>query len=314
MPTLDQYLAESGRQGELDQIRATPGGYEKAVQQFNSTGRWGNAPSSSSNSGGFQNTVQQAIEMNQKANQPAVASLQASIPEIGNKYAQQRAQTQAQIEPLKQRYQTLLEDVKNQGQTQVNNQTKITNNELGKRGIVGSSTLASQEIQNAVQPIQGQIATNTKNIGLEQEQGLMALQNLLSGFTTAETADTRAVQNAIAQLQSGAGQAGVQQGLSMFQQQQQNDLAEKARAAAQAQQDIENRRADQLFPLQLQGAQADLQAKLNANKASSVTYNPFGTNQSTGQPFTGNLSFGKNTADLIAQGKYQEALNLMQNP
>lgn len=37
--TLDQTLAETGRQNVLDQIRSTPGGYEKAVAEFNSTGR-----------------------------------------------------------------------------------------------------------------------------------------------------------------------------------------------------------------------------------------------------------------------------------
>lgn len=314
MATLDQYLAENGRQSELDQIRKTPGGYEKAVGQFNSTGSYGNSGSSGgSNQGNFQNTVQQAIEMNRKANEPAVQSLQSSLPEIGNKYAQQRSQTQAQIEPLKQRYQNLLDEVKGQGQVQVNNQTRITNNELGKRGLVGSSTLAQQEIQNAVQPIQGQIATNTKNIGLEQEQGIQSIQNLLAGLTTQETEQQRAVQNAIAQLQAGAGQAGVQQGLSLFQQNQQNAIAEQARQQQLSQQARENALQDQMFPIQLKSAQADLANKLKTNTPSAA-YNPFG-NIPTQQPKqSGGFSFGSNVLSLLKGGNVQEALKLAMNP
>lgn len=323
MKTFDQYMAESGNQSTLDQLRAT-GKYDSARSQYDSSGSYGNfsSPSSpspsSSNQGNFQDTVQQAIEMNRKANEPAVQSLQASLPEVSSKFDQQRQQTQAQIEPLKQRYQNLLADVKGQGQVQVNNQTRITNNELGKRGLVGSSTLAQQEIQNAVQPIQGQIATNTKNIGLEQEQGLLALQNILGGLTSQETEAKRAVQNAIAQLQAGAGQAGVQQGLSIYQQNQQNQIAEQARKAQADQLARENALQDQLFPIQLQSAQADLQSKLKANQpgAGGMTIEQlFGMTGggASAQPSTG-LSVGRNTASLIAQGKYQDALNLMMNP
>lgn len=323
MATFDQTLAESGRQSTLDQLRAS-GQYDKARSEFDSGrgqffGSNNNQSSSSgSNQGNFQDTVQQAIEMNRKANEPAVQSLQASLPEVSSKFDQQRQQTQAQIEPLKQRYQNLLADVKGQGQQQANKQTVITSNELGKRGIVGSSTLASQEIQNATDPIYSQMASNTKNIGLEQEQGLLALQNILGGLTSQETEAKRAVQNAIAQLQAGAGQAGVQQGLSIYQQNQQNAIAEQARKAQADQLARENALQDQLFPIQLQSAQADLQSKLKANQpgAGGMTIEQlFGMTGggTSAQPSAG-LSMGKNTASLIAQGKYQEALNLMQNP
>lgn len=312
--TFEQYLASSGQQSTADQLRKT-GQFGQAEADYNAgKSPYASNPSTGSNSGNFQDSVQQAIEMNRKANEPAIQSLQASLPEVTQRFEQQRQQTSAQIEPLKQRYDQLLADVKGQGQQQANKQTVITNNELGKRGIVGSSTLAQQEIQNATDPIYAQIASNTKNIGLEKEQGLQALQNILGGLTSQETDAQRAVTNAIAQLQSGAGQAGIQQGLSMYQQQQAQKLQEQQAAAQKAQQDLENAQNAQLFPIQLKSAQADLQNKLNQNKLNSTIYNPFRINQTTNKPFTGNLSLGQNTADLIAQGKYQEALNLMQNP
>ena len=50
MPTFEQYMAQSGRQSEMDIIRGQPGGYEKAKAAFEQRGSYG-APSASGMSG-----------------------------------------------------------------------------------------------------------------------------------------------------------------------------------------------------------------------------------------------------------------------
>ena len=126
---------------------------------------------------------------------------------------------------MKDRYNTLLESIKNEGQQAANKQTLITSNELGKRGILGSSTMAQQEIQNAVTPVQQQYTTLGKNAALDQTQAEQTLQNSIANLVPQETSDTRAIQNAIAQLEGGAVTQGAQLGSNLYGTQLQNTLA-----------------------------------------------------------------------------------------
>ena len=64
----------------------------------------------SQNSGGnsFESLVAKQLELQKQANAPAVASLEAGIPETQQKFATQRTQLEGAKEPLKQRYTNLL--------------------------------------------------------------------------------------------------------------------------------------------------------------------------------------------------------------
>lgn len=71
--TLDQAFAESGKQSELDALRATPGAYEKAVASYNETGAlptFGNANEVGSFLNNFQNNA-----FNSSPGMPQVQSL-----------------------------------------------------------------------------------------------------------------------------------------------------------------------------------------------------------------------------------------------
>lgn len=196
--------------------------------------------------------IKKAIEMQKQANQPTVDSYNAQIPEIQQKYDQTRSQLQASQPSLDEKYKNLLDSIKGNQTQDVNNQTRITSNELGKRGILGSSTLADQEIQNAVTPLNQKYTGLLKDTTLAQSDADQALQNQIANLTPQETSDVRAVNNAIAQLQSGAATSGANLGLNIYnsnvqqqQQQVQNDLAAKQLAAQQAQQQIANSIAQQ---------------------------------------------------------------------
>lgn len=198
-----------------------------------------NKSSSSSSSGGnTEDAIRRAIQMQQEANKPAIASLQASIPETTQKYATQRTQLEAEKDPLKMRYQSLLDQIKGNQTTAENRQTVTTSNELGKRGILGSSGVAQQEMTNALNPITQQYTGLYKDTGLAQESDLRSLQNTIASLLPQETADTRAIQNAIAQLTAGASSAGITQGLQTSQLNQNQSQFDTTQNALKKQQEL----------------------------------------------------------------------------
>lgn len=260
------------------------GGYQGwddagANADFNATGGGGKRTSGggSSSGGGFssvnpQDAINASIKALQEANKPAVESLQASIPETSAKYAQTRQQLQSSQAPMEQRYQSLLDSIKGNQTTAENRQTLTTNNELGKRGISGSSGVAQQEMTNALNPITQQYTGLAKDTGLAREDSLRALQDQIANLTPQETADNRAIQNAIAQLSSGAGSQGLSAGLNLYSTNLSAQQQAQQRADQQAQQNIAN-----------QLAQAQL-----ANQTKQTDYE-------TGRPYYKPESGGGNT-------------------
>uniref|UniRef100_A0A6M3KU32 Uncharacterized protein n=1 Tax=viral metagenome TaxID=1070528 RepID=A0A6M3KU32_9ZZZZ len=190
-------------------------------------------------------TIQAAIDALKKANEPAVASYQARIPEVQSAYTQARSQLQASQPSLEQKYQNLLDKIKGQQTADVAAQTNITAGELGKRGLTGSSTLAQQEIQNAISPLNVKYTGLTQETGLAQTDAMRELQNQIANLTPQEQADIFSINQAIGQLQSGAGQAGMTAGLNLYGTNlSAQQAAEQAKADA-AQQKIENALAKQ---------------------------------------------------------------------
>lgn len=177
-------------------------------------------------------TIQRAIQLQQQAAQPAVQSLQASIPEIQKSVSTRQQQLQAEVDPLKQRYQSLLDEIKGNQQTAENRQTVVTSNELGKRGIVGSSTLAGQEIANAVNPITREYTGLYNQTGLQREADLRDLANQITNLGLSGTEQQRAVANAIAQLQAGASAQAISQGIQQEQFNKEQEAAQAARDLA----------------------------------------------------------------------------------
>jgi len=194
--------------------------------------------SSSSSSSNYQPTnvnkddiINDAIKRYQEANKPAVASLQAGIPETQAKYAQMGQQAQARIDPLKARYENLINEIKYTGQVQEQRQTKVTSAELAKRGLLPSSTLAQQEITDVLQPITQQTGYQVSNMGLQQEDAIRDIEDYIASLGPKETEELRLARNAIAQLQSGAANSGITTGVSMYQQAVADENARQAAAA-----------------------------------------------------------------------------------
>ena len=205
-------------------------GESEARADFNATGgqgkyTGGNSSSSSSSSVSY-DPIAEAQKLNQwyrQQNQPYIQSLQQGIPEVQKSYEQSRGYLQGQAEPLTQRYQNLLNDLKNTASTSVKKQEIATSSELGRRGFVGGG-LYDQTILNATQPIEKQYATDISNVGIAQEQDMASLMNQIAQLSSSETSQLREIQNAIAQAEAGNPQAAMSSAenlLSLKQNQQQ---------------------------------------------------------------------------------------------
>ena len=190
--------------------------------------------------------ARQMQQLQQEANAPAVSSLQASIPETQQRFATERTRLEGEREPLKQRYQSILNEITRREQVDVSGQQLVTSREFGRRGIPLSSGLFESTLQQQVSPIRQFYTGQATETGLEQETGLRGLTNLQAGITGQETEATRAIQNAIAQLQAGGGSQAIQNALQIFQLNQaeaarqqelafQQQQAERAGTLAQAQ-------------------------------------------------------------------------------
>lgn len=264
----------------------------------------------------FESTLSRALEIQNQAVQPAVQSLQSSIPEIEQKFATQRAQLEAEKDPLKARYNALIDDISRRQGVAETGAIKTTSRELGRRGIVGSSGVADVAMQEAVQPIQSEYGSLATQAGLERETGLRELQNQITNLTPLEVEATRDVQNAIAQLQSATTQAGVNQALSQLQLAQ--NKAQQAESARQfnAQQEMATKQFEQISLPESQANLANIQSTI-ANRGADGSglgiddfMSIFGMGGQTQMQSTG----FSNVDQLIAEGKYDEARELLLNP
>lgn len=146
----------------------------------------------------YDDILRRSQEIFNKAIEPSVAALNASKG------------------PLKDRYNNLLNTIKNNQTTAENRQTVTTSGELGKRGLSADSTLSQQELTNALNPI------------TQQYTGLS------SDATAEQGRESAAIDAAIANLYTGASQGAVSNASNLYgtqlnQQQAERELAERAR-------------------------------------------------------------------------------------
>lgn len=214
MGALADALVQRGGYNQADALNA-----EKGPRASELAREFGANSSTGSNTGGsnLTNYFNQQNQLQQQAIQPAIQSLQSSIPNIQQNYQTQIGQKQSSIQPLTDRYKSLIDQIKGQGQTATNAQTVVTSGELGKRGIEGSSTLAGQTIQNAVLPIEQQTQSLTQQTGLSQEADIKAIQDAIANLNNQQNLDIGNVNTNIANLQSGAGQTAITQALAQAQ-------------------------------------------------------------------------------------------------
>lgn len=189
----------------------------------------------SSEGQGFMRIFQPGMSPEQKAIQPGLKSLEETLPEISQKYSTERSRLEGEKEPLKQRYQTLLNELKNKESQQVNTAQIAAAREFGKRGVPLSSGAYDQFLAQTVNPIQQNYSTLQTQTNQSMEEGLRNLTNLITGLTPQETADQRAIKQAMANLQVGAGQSSIENAFRQLQFQEQQRQFNQQQSLAQEQ-------------------------------------------------------------------------------
>ena len=203
------------------------GGNETTTAQFRAATAGGGTTGTSTTD--LVSLARQLQGLREEANRPAVSSLEASIPETQTRYAAEQTRLTGEKQPLKDRYQGILDEITRRENVDVSAQQQVTSREFGRRGIPLSSGLFDVELQKGVSPIRQFYTGQTTQTGLERETGVRKIDELIANVTGQGIESVRTIRNAMAQLQSGAGQEAISGALSLHSQQQQ--LAAQTRQA-----------------------------------------------------------------------------------
>lgn len=180
-----------------------------------------------------------------ESNRPAISSLQQSIPETSAKFDTERTRLQGEKEPLKQRYQSLLDEVKRRETVDVGAQERVTSREFGRRGIPLSSGLFDQTLQGELSPLRQFYTGQAKDVGFEQEAGLRGIEQLIASLTGQETDQLRTIKNTIGQLESGSPADAITGALSLLGIQNQASQSAAQQALAEREFALQERLANQ---------------------------------------------------------------------
>ena len=126
-------------------------------------------------------------------------------------------QLEARKEPLKARYDAILQSLKGKEQQEITQTQTALGREYGRRGIPTSSGMFEQNVLEKTQPISQAYAGLQAQTGLESENALTGLAQ------------------AIASLQGGASQNAIQNALSQYQFGQTQQTSQQTAAAQSAQ-------------------------------------------------------------------------------
>lgn len=206
-----------------------------------------------------ESVVRNATQVNdfvRQQNQPVVQSYEASKA------------------PLQQRYKDLIDSIKGNQQIAENRQTVTTNNELGKRGITGSSGVAQQELTNAVNPITQQYTGMIKDSTNQQNMDLSNIDAIIAKLNAGDPTASLSTATNIGQSQQSANEFAQ----TLAQQQEAQRIAQENMTrqfdAQQKQQALENAIAqlqsnfqEQSNPLQLALLQAQVKKAQQSNQA-----------------------------------------------
>lgn len=223
--SLDELQRESGLNYRPD-ILAGFLGVDQNAKLTSGQSLTANLPANYQNSGESQalsSLFGTGMSQEMAAAQPAIKSLQSSIPEVQQQFKQTGEQLNAQIEPLNQRYKTLIDGLTNTKNQQVSTAQTAAAREFGKRGVPLSSGSYDQYLAGSVNPIEQNWGNLITQGNQNQTAALSDLQNLIANLAPQETSAERNIYNAIAALQSGAGKDAITNALAA------NSAAEQTR-------------------------------------------------------------------------------------
>lgn len=228
----------------------------------------------------FTNIAAETLRLQRKANIPAVESLRASIPETQERFAERGRTLEAEREPLKQRYQAILDDLTSRETKETSATQRATTREFAGRGLLPTGGGFEQFLGERLQPAQQFFTGQRTTAGIESEAAQRELANLIAGVPLERQQSEREITQAIADLQAGGASQSIQTALSILQsnraqQQFAQTQALSERTAGLAERQFETGEARQQaldpFDIQLLQAQIKRQQQLSAGGAGDIT-------------------------------------------
>lgn len=227
-----------GKTGEnLDTLAKQHLGYSGPPTKRTTSGFQAAIGSDTSSPTDYATLAAQQLKLRQEANQPAIKSLEASIPEQAQKFTTERGRLQGEVDPIKQRYQLVLDELKRRETKDTGEVNTALAREFGRRGIPLSSGLYEQTGIEKRQPISEFYGIQGREASASQEESLRNITNLVNALTPQETEATRTIRNAIANLQAGAGNASIDDAFNQLRFQEEQRQFNQNYALQQAQED-----------------------------------------------------------------------------
>lgn len=251
--SFDQYLAETGRQSELDDLRRT-GKYDSAKSAYEG-GSYGSGGS------GFGSILDQVKNSVMGALNPVIDQIKGQAPKVTEAYRGAKNTLETQKSSLAGKYQQLLTDIKNSGLRQTEGTTKTVNNELARRGITSDSTAAQQELTSNLAPIEDATLSRTSQATTLQGEEENALANAIAQLSISEQEAQTGLLDRVANLLSG----GISQSTGIAGNLYSQELGQRQTESQKMYADLQNQLLNQQIssskasqPIELQMLQAQL--------------------------------------------------------
>lgn len=228
-----------------------------------------------------------------EAVKPAITSLESSLPEVQSQFEKRQAQVEGEKQPLKDRYDQLLNEIRGRETSQVNDTTRNVSREMGRRGIALSSTFAGDETIGRTAGIRSQAQSDILSTTFDRESKLREIDNLITNLNSEMVTSQRDIRNTIAQIQASAGTDAAKQAFQMYQIQQQQKQADLDRLLQERQ--IANQQSQFASSNQLEqqkfAAQQAQQAFVNSRSGTGSGNIIIGGSSTTGQKTDSTSSF-----------------------
>ena len=159
-----------------------------------------------------------------KAIRPAIESLELSKGEIGTRYGVRTEQLQAKEQPLKERYQVLIDELTRREGQETARTGKIMGTEYGKRGIPLSSGMYQQALGQELSDTERFYGGQQKETTLAREADLKDLTDAIQNVEQERITTMREIDQSIANLKAGAGNQAITDAMQMYKEQKQQEF------------------------------------------------------------------------------------------
>lgn len=157
------------------------------------------------------------------ATAPLEKALGAAKPITEQAYAERERQLQGEKQPLTDRYQSIIDDLKGKETRELATTGRNLSTEYGKRGIPISSDAYQQDLAGKQADTGRFYGGQTKEVGFEREDKLRQLNNLISDLPIERARELNQIDTEIAQLKASGAEKQQLLNMQMYRQQKEDE-------------------------------------------------------------------------------------------